>query len=401
MRRRTFLGAAAAASTTATTVLNSTDAVAATGPTLFGNGVLIESFRQGGFTDDQTFAAAFSYAAAQTYKPTLILGAQEYELSNTYAAYKGLSLFGFGVEREFESASSWDSVYCRVYKHGSGPLFTWPSTGNFTSMRVAGIQFEGNQNGGSDFLAPTPTGQVYPALAMSTFEKCGWKNFESVMLGVNWEGVTLKEFHVQNCKNTAFKVGGADSFILGGHGFLDSQSLNNVPMFWLTDMTATTVSDLYITPTGAGCAIRYDAGSMTQFRNLILDSASQNGQAAVCHGSLIQINGGSSTITGGRLHGCMVNPAATDDGAAKHKGYITVNGGQTAIIGTAFCDGADRSAGGSSADYTPAHTPHVYAQTGARVITRGLLSVRNNPLVITEATSGLIDCDQPAALSVG
>jgi hypothetical protein len=71
------------------------------------------------------------------------------------------------------------------------------------------------------------------------------------------------------------------------------------------------------------------------------------------------------------------------------------------MIGTAFCDGADRSAGGSSADYTPAHTPHVYAQTGSRVITRGLLSVRDNPLVITEATSCLIDCDQPAALSVG
>ena len=69
------------------------------------------------------------------------------------------------------------------------------------------------------------------------------------------------------------------------------------------------------------------------------------------------------------------------------------------MIGTAFCDGTDRSAGGSSA--TPAHTPHVYAQTGSRVITRGLLSVRDNPLVITEATSCLIDCDQPAALSVG
>jgi hypothetical protein len=166
-------------------------------------------------------------------------------------------------------------------------------------------------------------------------------------------------------------------------------------------MSATIVSDLYITPTAAACAIRYDAGSMTQFRNLILDSASQNGEAAVCHGSLIEINGGSSTITGGRLHGCMTNPTATDDGAAKHRGYITVNGGQTAIIGTAFCDGADRSAGSTNADYTPAHTPHVYAQTGSRVITRGLLSVRNNPLVITEASSGLIDCDQPAALSVG
>jgi hypothetical protein len=47
-------------------------------------------------------------------------------------------------------------------------------------------------------------------------------------------------------------------------------------------MTATTVSDLYITPVGAECAIRSDAGSMTQFRTLILDSASQYGQAAVC-----------------------------------------------------------------------------------------------------------------------
>jgi hypothetical protein len=303
-RRRTFLGAAAVAGAGATTMLGTDAAAVATGPTTLGNGVLIESFRQAGYADDQTFAAAFSYAAAQTYKPTLILGAQEYELFNTYTAYKGMSLFGFGMEREFETASSWDSVYCRVYKHGNGPLFTWPTTGNFTSMRISAIQFEGNQNGGSEFIAPTPVGQVYPALAMSTFEKCGWKNFESVMLGVNGEGVTLKEFHVQNCKTTAFKIGRSDSFILGGHALIDSQSVNGMPMLWLTNMSATVVSDLFITPTGAACAIRYDAGSMTQFRNLILDSASQNGQAAVCHGSLIQ-------ITGGRPHGCMVDPAGT------------------------------------------------------------------------------------------
>jgi hypothetical protein len=155
-RRRTFLGAAAVAGAGATTMLGTDAAAVATGPTTLGNGVLIESFRQAGYTDDQTFAAALSYAAAQTYKPTLILGAQEYELFNTYTAYKGMSLFGFGVEREFETASSWDSVYCRVYKHGNGPLFTRPTTGNFTSMRISGIQFEGNQNGGSDFIAPTP-----------------------------------------------------------------------------------------------------------------------------------------------------------------------------------------------------------------------------------------------------
>ena len=32
--------------------------------------------------------------------------------------------------------------------------------------------------------------------------------------------------------------------------------------FWLSTMTAITVSDLYIIPTGAGCAVHYDAGSM-------------------------------------------------------------------------------------------------------------------------------------------
>jgi hypothetical protein len=62
--RRVFLGADAGAG--ATTMLG-TDAVAATSPpTPLGNGVLIESFRQAGYTDDQTFAAAFSYAVAQT-----------------------------------------------------------------------------------------------------------------------------------------------------------------------------------------------------------------------------------------------------------------------------------------------------------------------------------------------
>ncbi len=59
LRRRVFLDAAA------TTMLG-TDAVTATSlPTPLGNGMWIASFRQAGYTDDQTFAAAFSYAAAQ------------------------------------------------------------------------------------------------------------------------------------------------------------------------------------------------------------------------------------------------------------------------------------------------------------------------------------------------
>jgi hypothetical protein len=129
--------------------------------------VAVEDFRQGNGGDDSTVAAAFEYAAAQTYKPAIVFANRVYDLTRPLRPFSGLHLMQFPFGDEFGTTSliklpsggllsfepdvksiTLENLSCRVRDHLLAPILRDGTQGAWTDVRV----LRGGYNGGTTLL---------------------------------------------------------------------------------------------------------------------------------------------------------------------------------------------------------------------------------------------------------
>src|SRR5689334_1660456 len=200
-RRRLLLGTAlggTALATAGVTAATERDARAATvTPTPYG--VELDAFD--GASDDDKLDAALAYAAAQTYKPTIVLGTRQTSFAKTRTLFNGCSISGpAGVGTEFRYTNK-----VKLNVPGSGWLDL--PAGQTKGVYIGGLCFEGNADT-SFFVDHDNTG---PVLWASTIRDVGFNLFRHVIWGAH-DAVTFSGFwDVNNCYDTEFKLWGSDS----------------------------------------------------------------------------------------------------------------------------------------------------------------------------------------------
>lgn len=126
--------------------------------------VLLDSFS--GASDDAKLTAAMSYAAAQTYRPAIMLGARYHTFAQTRATYSGLRIFGpagprMGFNMMEISGSNGQYNPCRVHlTTGAGTSGWMVGTGTTYATAFAGFAISGN-GGCTAFHHPIAAGTCY------------------------------------------------------------------------------------------------------------------------------------------------------------------------------------------------------------------------------------------------
>ena len=373
---------------------------------------LVNLHARGGFyvddyagTDDQKVAAARADAIAwvtnnSNFVPTIRFGPRKYTLNNQITYFNGETWLGHSFnEREYTAPSptgNWGQASTAIKLQPAGgtglnPVgFFVPTAGDYTGLQVHAIVFEGSRT--VSFFQTT----IYPTvMAMAYFDHCGWNQFHHV-LWATCSACTFSNIQLQGCWDTAFKLGGSDTFIGGtrwnyfdsqntlfadgsagvdGNGTPDGSGVGK-PVIWLEgsagNCVAWTLKDLYITPTYSSTAIRLDNVSDCVVDNVNLDSPLQYAGRSGRGGGITVTGNSTVSITNTRIVGTMTGAQATrdarswtDEGA--FGGYINVLGGSVSMNGVQFANAYGRN-NNTRTDPTPANTPHIYIGSGARQV---------------------------------
>lgn len=315
-------------------------------------GVPLDGFA--GSTDDAKLSAAFSYAAAQTRPPAIMLGNTARAFTGPYAMYDGLRLVSSLGTTEREFANNGPQCVATV----SGSAFLSVPSGGVKNVWVSGIQFRA-ANGTVNWQTPVTDLSNGPIINDGTFQNMAWVGFASVMQARHLR-CRIDDTYCNEGTDTQFKLAGSDNYYWQSGGFLSSTKLTASKYYvYFTHMSKATVGPLFITPQVA-TGIRVDGSyGGLQFVGTILDCNGRNATTA-CQGAAVLITGGRGMVFDRCWFlGNAVNPSATGR-SPQDKGQVYIRGA-AADLAFNLCQ---FSGGDSQAVYTPAGTPAIYAATG-------------------------------------
>lgn len=318
-----------------------------------------------GANDDALLTSALSYAAAQTYKPTILFGNRAHTFTNTYPlSYNGLRISGplGGMEREFRTTCM---AACP-----SGGLFSFVN--GVKDIAVRGISFQGS----GQWMKTFPTDNSQGALTDFNLDHCGFFGFASVLTGTVLRA-HIGDLYVNGATGTQLNLGGSDSTLFDGMCFMSGQLPANTPYVSLA-MSASDVGRLYCTPQGGyALQITYSAGGLV-IHDYMADGTGRSGSTATQQAG-IQQTGGLDVIYD-RIWVFNCNVAGTS------KAQVTVTGG-TAVFNMPRFPGANGTTKNGWVG------PAIYTTVPIRVCSPRA-SNGGNP-VLQQASAGLITCDDP------
>ena len=267
------------------------------GPQVTGGGggvpgtVALDSFSG---TDEAKLTAAMSYAGAQTYAPTILLGNRLHQFSTTRATYEGFRIQGPPGPGNAEKSAKANN--CRIELNGLPAGAAWLDTGITTSG------------------ARVSAGKI--AMTGCLFD--GW-----------WE--------LNNHSDTTFTVGGSDNTFFMDYALIDSPGssspANGRAHVFFDYCEKTIVGPVYMTAAGNwggfrqdGPAYNTDAGNLggpIYYNGLRLEGRNATaGTNNVCNGTLFNLDGGAAVITDSWTSYAMGGPLP-----AGSEGVIDVDGG--------------------------------------------------------------------------
>jgi len=340
-----------------------------------------------GKTWDAKFKEALAYAAAQTYRPVIVLPNGKIELSGgPYPFLDGLRLSGppGGMEREFEGRGPQTIVTVK-----GKPLFSMPKEG-VRSLSMRGIQFRAS--GAVDWMVRVTDLGGGPIMSDAAFLDVGWVGFRSVMHARHLR-VTIDRAYINNGTDVQFKLGGSDNYYFTAGPSFMSGSLPPTAAAYVhfTSMSRTRVGPLYITPQYA-TAFRIDGGyGGLSFEGTIIDCTGRD-KTTACQGAGIYVNGGEGHLFSNLwFFNCATNPAATKREGEKGYVYIGKNAKEIAFVGCQWSGGAKQRV------HTPAGTPAIYCAAGASgVRVHAPLAPNGGEKRLQQASAGALSCDDPA-----
>lgn len=318
-----------------------------------GYGAPLDSFT--GASDDAKLAAAFSYAAAQTRPPAIVLGNRAHTFNSSYVMYNGLRLVGSLGTTEREFATTGPQCVATI---GGSAFLTVPS-GGVKNLWISGIQFRG-ASGTVNWLTPVADLAAGPIIQDATFIDLAWVGFATVMHARHLR-VRIDRTYTNNTTDTPFKLAGSDNYYWQNGGYLSSTKLAATKFYvYLSHMSRTQFGPLYITPEKAtGIRIDGSYGGLV-FSGTLLDSTGRTSTTA-CQGAAILITGGRGMV----FDKCWffnnaVNPSSTGRSPVD-KGQVFLRGSGTSEV---LFNGCQWAGGEAQTMVTPAGTPAIYAATG-------------------------------------
>lgn len=230
-------------------------------------GVRIEEFA--GASDDAKFAAARSYAAAQTKRPAIMFDAKNYTLG-PFNTYDGMRLIGVPGGSNSADRSAESATATKITCTGSGAWMTSvedAKPGQSWNVSIEGIAFKGNSN-----LSWWLTGSI--VCWIYNIRDCSMSGFKTVYgsqsskLLIN--ACTFDGYHnINNSYQGAINIGGSDNSLWIDGLLLDSTTAalaaggaSNQFHMTLSSLSKTTIGggDLYITNEGGWGGIKVTGG---------------------------------------------------------------------------------------------------------------------------------------------
>ncbi|QKW36520.1 hypothetical protein HUT06_22950 [Actinomadura sp. NAK00032] len=341
------------------------------------NSVALEDFAGG--TDDERLTRALSYAAAQTYKPVIMLAQpRQYSFRRTRMMYNGFALAGppaSGSEFRYNGK-------VKINTRDSGWLDM--SGSQLKGVSIRDLSFEGDSKS-TFFVDKTHTQTV---LWASHLHNLGFSLFKHVIWGAHTAVTFSGYWDVNNCYDTEFKLWGSDNNYWPDGMLLDSPHHPPGERYhlWLPNLSKSNVGPVYVTGKHQVTPMRIDGG-----RGLIVSGARLEAQAGnPTYGSQLIITGGKFI----RLRDLFFFNGMSDPGAlpdpSEHRGTVTVTGGGDLLFdGCMFSDGD-----GSQTGSTPAGTPEIYLAGGRRIRIRDHQSSRKPRIVrASSVPAGTITTD--------
>lgn len=318
-----------------------------------------------GTTDDDKLTDALSFAASQTYSPTIILpSGRQVDFALTRTMFNGMRLSGPpGIGNEYRNTQK-----ILINTPGSGWL-AMPSSGTVKDVCVERLSLEAV--GDSCFVKDFPYVSGVPVLWTSVFRNLGMTGFKHIFHGVMTACLFDGYWDVNNGTDTQFKLWGSDCNLWPTKLLLDSPNYptsGDKAHIWIADMSKTVIGPVFVTGKRNIWPMRIDWGRGLYVTAPRLESQ----QGTPTWGSQLLIkNGKHITIRDAWFFNGMSQAASAGHSDTNDdKGIITIRNGTNILIeGAFFSDGDGRQTSG-----TPVTTPHIYVGGGTKIRLRDLMA---------------------------
>lgn len=291
-----------------------------------------------GATDDAKFAAARSYAAAQTYRPPIQLLAKAYSFA-PFASYDGLRLIGApGPSSQADRASDAGSMATRINCTGSGYWLTVTAdqeSGAAYDISIEGIAFRGNSN--LAWIGHATNQLNYSSISNVTFSDfktvLGTQTNKLLLLGCVFHGF----WQINNSYDGACHIGGSDNALWTDGLLLDSNTAyvaSGQYHLKCSYLAKSTIGFIYVTCEGDWGGVLIEGNSDAEYAGgpLLISKVVAEGRnknqpgtracirqtsgwtyiddvwASFCQGYPIQMAGGLMVIGRGAYKPCAASP---------------------------------------------------------------------------------------------
>jgi hypothetical protein len=303
-------------------------------------GVLLESFD--GADDNAKLGAAMTYAAAQTYKPPILLLENRVygPFTTQREVYNGFKLLG-GPSTSGQPTTT-PRTPQRVNVQTDGALFVTPSSGNIFDVEVSRLSFYALNSTSDFFQTPGSSNlwtSVFRDLGFSLFRHIfGNATRQFIMTACTMDGAS---WNVNNGRNVAMRFGGSDNSLFTQGCLLDTPTsrsdVDNTPYhLWCDYLEKSNIGPMFITAEGKPAGIRIDGSSTSGalvFRGGIRVEGRNAGASSL--GSIIHMNSGKVTFRDAWLSYGASNFAGASGltGRAGEAGVVNVSGGEALFDG--------------------------------------------------------------------
>lgn len=292
----------------------------------------VDSFS--GADDDAKLAAAVTYAAAQTYKPTLRLSARRWDFTDTVTMFTGFKITGSGGGASVEQPRTNDpyATYVKCSIGSDNPWLQVPASAVY-GCYVGNMAVEGTSS--SMFM-----GTAGGVLWTSVLENLGFSAFKHVLGSPSnrllLTGNVFKGFwNINNSYNVAVSLAGSDSTLWTDGGLVDSGdafSSSSIPYHLNFDyLEKSYIGPLYITGENWPAAIRVNGSSSSA--GLVFHGLRIEGRNATeaSYGSIIRIEGGKTVFRDCWIAYAYEAPGSS--GRSSEGGMVSVLGGEVLFDG--------------------------------------------------------------------
>jgi hypothetical protein len=342
-----------------------------------------------GANDDAKLTAALTYAAAQTYKPTILLDeAKQYSFSTKQPLFSGLSLRGSFAPHDQDRSGNPQANEISLSGVTGGWFYL--NQANTYSVTMQGLTL----NGGSGNRLVD--GHASNVLWTSVFRDITAVNLGNVLGSEATKllntAITLDGFwNVNNIQERAWVLGGSDSRLAFSMALIDSPGdANQFPnadfLLEYSSQSKTPTRNLYITAEGNHSGIYIGSGSseMITFSDCVIEGRNAGSPS---DGRLVYVQGTNSIVT---LRDCWLAYAMAAPPAG-HDGVVEATSGKVLMDGCTY----ERATGVAES------VPLFYASGGKHII-RNIRSIGFTGLpTVRQSVAGLIDADSSVTVVTG